>query len=109
MAVPVTLASLVQNSSMQGFSDTEVSELIVAPNRSPFHSVPTTATPVANAPITERKRLGSMGTPCGAGLCADDADIRMFMSSNSSWPAGGATNHHALRHVPSSLPQHVIT
>src|SRR5579871_4792726 len=74
-AVPVALPSPIQNSSMQGESDTDVSELTVAPNNSPFHSVPTTATPVANAPIKERKRLGSI---------AEDVEICLFMSPRSS-------------------------
>src|SRR6266850_6719215 len=60
IAAPVALPSLVQNSSMQGVSDTDVSELMVAPNSSPSHTVATMATPVGKAPITERKRLGSM-------------------------------------------------
>src|SRR5579884_1129513 len=64
MAAPVALPSFVQNSSMQGSSDTDVSELIVAPNNSPFHSVATTATPVAKAPMTERKRRGSIVCFC---------------------------------------------
>src|SRR5262245_1520104 len=64
MAVPVALPSRVQNSSMQGSSDTDVSELIVAPYRSPSHSVAITATPVGKAPITDRKRLGSITLPC---------------------------------------------
>ena len=60
IAAPVALPSLVQNSSMHGVSDTEVSELMVAPNSSPSHSVAMMATPVGKAPITERKCLGSM-------------------------------------------------
>ena len=54
MALPVALPSLVQNSSMLGSSDTDVSELIVAPNSSPCHSVAMTATPVGKVPMTDR-------------------------------------------------------
>ena len=60
IAVPVALPSLVQNSSMQGCSETDVSELMVAPKSSPLHSVAMTATPVGKAPMTDRKCLGSM-------------------------------------------------
>jgi hypothetical protein len=60
MAAPVALPSLVQKSSMLGSSETDVSELMVAPNSSPFQVVVMTATPVGNVPITDRKRLGSM-------------------------------------------------
>jgi hypothetical protein len=80
IAVPVALSSLVQNRSMQGASDTEVNELMVAPNSSPSHSVATTATPVAKAPMTERKRLGSMAAPRTMGPFVQDDDICMFMS-----------------------------
>jgi hypothetical protein len=64
MAAPVALASFVQNRSMQGASDTDVSELIVAPNSSPSHSIPMTATPVGKLPMTDRKRLESIVAPC---------------------------------------------
>src|SRR5437870_4016486 len=60
MAIPVALPSLVQNRSMQGCNETEVSELIVAPKSSPFHSVAMMATPVGNVPITDRKRVESI-------------------------------------------------
>ena len=48
---------------MQGSSDTDVSELIVAPNSSPFHSVAMTATPVGNVPMIDRKREESIAAP----------------------------------------------
>jgi hypothetical protein len=80
MAVPVALPSLVQNSSMQGVSDTDVSELIVAPNSSPFHSVAMTATPVANAPIKDRKRLGSMAVSLRFDPCLDEDETCIFIS-----------------------------
>jgi len=45
IAVPVALPSLVQTRSMQGSSETDVSEFMVAPKSSPLHSVAMTATP----------------------------------------------------------------
>jgi hypothetical protein len=60
IAIPVALPSFVQNKSMHGVSDTDVSELMVAPNSLPVHSVAMMATPVGKAPITERKCFGSM-------------------------------------------------
>src|SRR5579871_759196 len=118
MAAPVVLPSFMQNSSMHGSSDTDVSELTVAPNNSRFHSVAITATPVANDPITERKRLGSIGTPCSF-ACIDDDETGLFISfSISSEPrreqwlpitAKSLTPHHVIaqfagvgqiRHLP---------
>ena len=50
IAVPVALPSLVQTEACKGCSDTDVSEFMVAPKSSPFHSVAMTATPVGKAP-----------------------------------------------------------
>jgi hypothetical protein len=83
MAVPVALPSLVQTRSMQGSSDTDVSEFIVAPKSSPFHSVATMATPVAKVPMTDRKCLEFMAVPRGVELrpsCPGEDDISVFMS-----------------------------
>ena len=68
MAVPVALPSFVQTRSMQGSSYTDVSEFIVAPKSSPFHSVATMATPVAKVPMTDRKCLEFMAVPRGVEL-----------------------------------------
>src|SRR5271154_1504586 len=92
MADPVALPSFMQNSSIQGSNETEVSELTVAPNNSSFHPVVMTATPVANAPMTERNRLGSMGTLCGCEACMDEDETGLFILFRSPGAAGTAIN-----------------
>src|SRR6185369_7461325 len=82
IAVPVALPSLVQTRSMQGSSETDVSEFMVAPKSSPLHSVAMTATPVAKVAMTDRNCLGSMETPRKTVLrlpCPGD-EMCVFMS-----------------------------
>jgi hypothetical protein len=99
IAVPAVLPLLVpRQQHARGGSDTGVSELIVAPNSSPSDLVATTATPVANVPIRERKRLGSTlpvigyfrstcrGTQ-GGGRMIEGASIRQISGFPSSWEA----------------------
>src|SRR5512133_3857276 len=77
IAPPVALRSLVQNRRRHGSSETDVSELIVAPNNSPSHSVAMMATPVGKVPMTERKRLPSM-----AGMFISPHFLRQISSSD---------------------------
>src|SRR4030095_4412636 len=79
MAVPVALPSLVQTRSMQGSSDTDVSEFIVAAQSSPLHSVVTMATPVAKVPRTDRK-------------CLEFVAVAREIELRSSCPGGDAVS-----------------